>query len=432
MPTTQATDPREKLASRLTPEMAMQFGKLAGADRRTVVITADRNPSSMMMVQSVIAGVVSIGGTAQVLKDVPAPSAPFCGIPYNYHINISSLNPNMMCGMEIFDSKGAYISSMEVFNMTYREMGLKYPGYNELGSIFYNGDNAKLLHSETLMAKVQDCNCQVVLDGTYYRPAKMTSKILSSLNADVILEKRPGSRYLPGLGETELQDLQKMMYGYKGSIGLALNSDATRIAAFDDKGRYINAETIAVIFAKYMNLKKVTAPIDITMSLDEAVKANGGVVVKAGHSFRSAVDAGTTNGSDMILDSEGHFVFTDTSFMSDAIHAGLKLAEINGKEKLSRIIDEIDPFSKEYASIRTQANKNDVYTNIRKIVEEEGYAYIDTGSTRIEFDDGWILIHIEENDDSVSITCEGRDKAYALSLMDIAKWLVESSIKRCS
>ena len=66
------------------------------------------------------------------------------------------------------------------------------------------------------------------------------------------------------------------------------------------------------------------------------------------------------------------------------------------------------------------------------MLEEEGFTYIDTGMTRIEYDDGCILIRVEEADDSVSIACEGRDKAYAISLLDIAKGLVDESIRRCS
>lgn len=432
MTSSQATDPRDKLAYKLTPEMALQYGKLAGSDHRTVVITSDRHPSSMMMKQAVVAGVISIGGTAYVIDDVPAPSAPFCGIPYNYHINITSMAPNSLSGMEIYNSKGAYIPSMEVFNMTYREMGLKYPEYNALGSVHYMGRETRLNYSETLKGKVQDCNCRVVLDATYYRHAKMTAKLLESLNTDVVMVKRTGSRYLPSLGETELGDLSKTQKGYRGAIGIAINSDGTRVAAFDNVGRYITSEQIGIIFAEHMNLRKVTVPIDMTMAIDEVVRANDGVVVRASNSFRSAVDAGVANGSDMIMDADGHFVFPDTSYMADGIHAGAKLAEINGKMKLADFVDDIENFHRVKYSIRTQVNKNDLLANIRKYVEEEGYDYIDTGAIRIEFDDGCILIRVEEGDDAVSIGCEGRDKAYAISLLDIARNLVEDSIKKCS
>ncbi len=432
MTSSQATDPRDRLAYKLTPEMALQYGKLAGSDRRTVVITSDRHPSSMMMKQAVIAGVISIGGTACVIDDVPAPAAPFCGIPYNYHINISSIVPNSLSGMEIYNSKGAYIPSMEVFNMTYREMGLKYPEYNALGTVRRMDRETRLNYTETLKGKIQDCNCQVVLDATYYRHAKMTAKLMESLNTDVVMVKRTSSRYLPALGETELQDLSKTQKSFREAIGLAVNSDGTRVAAFDNAGRYLTSEQIALIFAANMNLKKVTVPIDMTMALDEVVRANDGVVIRASSSFRSAVDAGIANGSDMIMDREGHFVFPDTSYMSDGIHAACKLAEINGKMKLADFVEDMELFHRESCSVRTQVNKNDLLANIRKYVEEEGYDYIETGAIRIEFDDGCILIRIEEGDDSVTIGVEGRDKAYAVSLLDIARNLVEDSIRKCS
>ena len=432
MPSSTATDPRDKLAYRLTPELALQFGKLVGYERRTVVISTDRNPSSMMLKQAVIAGVISTGGTVHVLNDVPAPSVPFCGIPYNYHINIATINPESLSGMEIFNNKGAYLSAMDVFNMTYREIGMKFPEYNALGSVRYDGEEAKTTHVETLMAKTQDCNCQVVMDGTYYRPAKMTAKLLENLNTDVIIEKRPSSKYLPSLASTELVDLSKLQQSYKGSIGIALNSDGTRVAAIDNKGRYITGSQIALIFTKTMNLKKVTVPIGMTCAIDETMDANGGVVVRASHSFRSAVDAGIANGSDMIMDDRGHFIFPDTSYMADGIHAAAKLAEINGKIKLCDYIDDMVPYFTQHFSIRTQVNKNDLRANIHKTVEEEGYDFIDTGSTRISFDDGAILINLEEGDDSVSIKCEGKDKAYTVSLMDIAKKLVSDCIKKCN
>jgi phosphoglucosamine mutase len=432
MSSSQATDPRDRLAHRLTPETALQFGKLAGSERRTVVITSDRNPSALMMEQAVVAGVISIGGTAYTIDDTPAPAVPFCDIPYNYHINISSISPNSMCGMEIFNSKGAYISAMDVFNMTYREMGLKYPDYTALGTAHRMGKGPRLSYAETLQGKIQDCNCQVVLDATYYRHSKLTAKLLESLNTDVVLVKRPSNRYLPAMGETDLQDLARTQKSYKGSIGLAINSDGTKVAAFDNVGRYITSAQIGMIFAVSMNLRKVTVPIDTTMALDEVIRANGGVVVRAASSFRSAVDAGVANGSDMIMDEDGHFVFPDTTYMADGIHAAGKLAEINGKTKLADFVDEMETFHRQTASVRTQANKNDLLGNIRRIVEEEGYDYIDTGAVRIEFDDGCIILRVEEADDSVTISCEGRDKAYAISLLDIAKGMVDECIRRCN
>ncbi len=433
MPSSQVSDPRDKLAYRLTPEIALQYGKLAGSERRGIVITSDRNPSSQMMKQAAIAGIVSTGGNAIVLEDVPAPSVPFSGIDYQYHFNITSLSPNSFSGLEIYNSKGAFISAMDVFNMTYREMGLRYPDYSALGTVTHaDGQNAKSNHWETLKGKVQDCNCQVVLDATYYRPSKMTAKLLESLNTDVIMVKHPGVTYLPALGETELQDLARVQGTFRNSIGLAINSDGTRVAAFDNLGRYISSAQIAIIFAEYMNLKKVTVPMGMTMALDETINANGGVIVRASESFRSAVDAGIANGSDMIMDMDGHFVFPDTSYMADGIHAAAKLAEINGKERLSNFIEDMEVFHTVRYSIRTQVNKNSLHSSIHKVLEEEGFTYIDTGMTRIEYDDGCILIRVEEADDSVSIACEGRDKAYAISLLDIAKGLVDESIRRCS
>lgn len=432
MASSRATDPREKIAFNLTPETALLFGKLTGADHRTVVITSDRNPSSYMMREAVVAGILSIGGTAYILEDVLAPSVPHSGIPFTYHINISVIDSNGLSGMEIFSPDGAYISAMDVFNMTYREMGIKYPPYNALGSVFRRGEEISDEHHETLRAKVQDCNCQVAIDGTYWLPAKMASRTLTSLNADVVFVKRYGQNYLPSMGESDLQDLARTLKSYPNSIGIALSSDGTRVAAFDNKGRHIPGDKIAVIFAKMMNIRKVTVPIGMTMAVDDAVRANGGTVIRAGQSFMSAVDAGIANDSDMIFDDEGHFVFTDTSLMSDGIHAALKLAEINGKARLSDLVDEIPVYSSESCSVRTQANKNELNICLRKFIEEEGYGYIDTGSIRIGFDEGWILIRLEEYDDSVTISCEGRDKAYSVSLMEIARGMVKECIRRCS
>lgn len=432
MSSSRSTDPREKIAFHLTPETALLFGKLTGSDHHAVVITTDRNPSSLMMREAVIAGIVSIGGIAYVLEDVLAPSVPHCEIPFNYHINISTKESSSLSGMEIFNQEGAYISAMDVFNMTYREMGIKYPPFNALGTVIRRGEDISDDHHETLRAKMQDCNCQVAVDGTYWLPAKMASRTLTSLNADVVFVKRFGQNYLPSMDESDLQDLSRMIDSYRNSIGIALNSDGTRVAAFDNRGRYIPSEKIAIIFAKSMNLKKVTVPINMTMAVDDAMKANDGTVIRAGHSFMSAVDTGIANDSDMIFDGEGHFVFTDTSLMSDGIHAALKLAEINGKVRLSDIVDEIPTYSTDSCSIRTPANKNELNQTLHKFIEEEGYEYIDTGSIRIAFDEGWILIHLEEYDDSVTILCEGRDRTYSVSLMEIAKNIVEECIRKCS
>ena len=48
---------------------------------------------------------------------------------------------------------------------------------------------------------------------------------------------------------------------------------------------------------------------------------------------------------------------------------------------------------------------------------------------RLNFDSGWILIRPTLGDDSITIMCEGRDKAYLIGLVEIGKNLVTSCIK---
>ena len=426
---TGSTDPRDSLKINISPEEALKIGKLLGSQHRTVAVCRDGHRTSQMVEKAIMAGIISTGGDAYLAGECPATAMPFMRPRCDCYVCIAADDPEQISGINIHNPDGSYFDESQVFNLMSKEVRIHYPDYSGLGNATDAGGIIRE-YELALTELIKKCDCQIVMDGTYVSPTSVSAKVFTSMGSDVVIVNRSGNTSIQSLTELDLRDLTSTMGAYKGSIGMALNSDGSRFAAFDEERNHIDGRKLATIFAKELSPSRVTVPIDMTLAVDDVLD-NDGVVVRVRRNIKSVVDMMRDNGSSLGMDLDGRFVFSDFSMTPDGIAAALRLGEIATTVKLCDLIDEIPDYPTCSEIIRTTVPEAELTEMIMEELSATEYtSMINVDGIRLDFDNGWFLVDVNGQDQCVTITCEARDKAYMVGLMEIAKNTVNAAIKR--
>ena len=130
------------------------------------------------------------------------------------------------------------------------------------------------------------------------------------------------------------QALREKVLLYKADLGIALDGDADRIVAVDEKGEIIDGDEMLAACGVFM-LKKgrlknntVVSTVMSNMGLDVALERHGGKLIRSKVGDRYVMEA--MRQGDHILGGEqsGHLIFRDSSTTGDGVLAGLKFLEI--------------------------------------------------------------------------------------------------------
>lgn len=421
-------DPRDSLRSNISLENALKIGKLLGAQYDAVALCRDSHRSSQMIEQAMIAGIISTGGDIHLAGEVPAPTMPFVRTGCDCYVSIAADESEQIGGISIHNTDGSYFDESQVLSLMSKEARIYYPGNSGLGQIrkvYGLMDN----YEGALSKFIRRCYCQVIMDGTYATPTTVAARVLMHNDSDTIIVNKTSMTSIKTIDEYNFYDLIHTMESYPGSIAAALNNDGSKIVVFDEERRRINNQTLGAMFAEALQPSQVTAPIDVSLAVDDAL-GTAGIVVKSERNIKQVVDHMVSNKSDLGMDSHGRFVFADLSYAPDGIAALMKLGEMSESSKLSEMVGRVKEYPRVKERILTTAPEEDFMKALLIQISAVDYDNMITmDCIRLEFDNGWILLDVNCGEQYIDITCEARDKAYVVGLMDIAKNIVNSAIR---
>ena len=225
--------------------------------------------------------------------------------------------------------------------------------------------------------------------------------------------------------------MSKFVSASPGSIGIAFNSNGTRLAVFDEEGNYLNSGTALAILMSNMKPGKVALPVDASLAVTDALQSSEITWTRRGHS--SLGETVRTGGLDMGGNMNGYFVFPGISYSLDGITAGALMARIAGETNLSQLVSGLVPSFKSDFSVPYHGDMNEISKSIHDQVAALEYdSMSEAEGWRVNMESGWFLIRLSEKDETVYITAEGKDKMYGASLMGIATDIVKSRVKKLS
>ena len=432
MPSKDTATFQGSIDNELSPENVLEIGKTLGMQYKNVTVGMNMNPSSMMIMSSLIAGLTSTGADVRNAGVLPSPAITFASENTDCCIMVGHPEASdRMSGLSFINVDGRYFNGPQMITFMNRLSGQKIlPNYLSVGNVRnYNGAIDK--YCKKVADYIGSADCQIVIDCASDCASLAVPNVMKRIGADAMVVSCQADISPRGTWANpekyNIKTLSKIVKANFGSIGVALNNDGTRIAAIDESGTPISGDDLLMLFIESLEPRRIAVPIDVTMAVKERFKGNirmcnlGKEAIGEAVKVTNAELGGTTDGS---------FVFKNVSYGLDGITAAGLLANIATDASIEDIISEYPRYCREEEYIKYPAHRETIAKKIStKISNAEYRDLFVTDGWRLELESGWFLIRFSDNDNSIGIKAEGTDRIYTAGLMEIAKEIVTSAIK---
>ena len=251
----------------LTPEMAMNLGRVMGTLRSRVAIAMDTRISSSMLKSAVIAGLTSCSCDVVDLGIAPTPALQYyvkCKDEIDGGIAITaSHNPREYGGIKFIQEDGREFTRKmdEECEKIYKSKSFKIVRWDKIGQVYY--DDYKRLYINGILSKVDrekiaESNFRVVIDCGNGASYITSPYILKELGCEVIsINAHPDGRFPqrnPEPVEENVLLLKKVVKDVNADLGIAHDGDADRSAAIDYKGKLIEWDSFLAVLAYGLSL----------------------------------------------------------------------------------------------------------------------------------------------------------------------------------
>ena len=280
---------------------------------------------------------------------------------------------------------------------------------------------------------VADTSFTVVCDTGCGAGGVVLPHLLERMGCKVITLNAQLDGHFPGREpepvEENLKELMSLVKSSGADLGVAQDGDADRAVFVDERGRYVDGDTILGIFA--LNSEgDVVYTVDTSMAVDEVLSRENrkGYRTRVGDVYvaEKVKEVGASFGGE----SSGSWIFPDVSYCPDGIYATAKLINIlhENDAKLSELVDEIPKYPRKREKIPCEREimkkvMECLKTEISKLSDKIDY----TDGVRIELEDGWALIRPSGTESYIRITVEGNIR----EIGEVVRNVVVKCIRSC-
>jgi len=344
----------------LVPDFVVRLGQAVAdvflgrrGDSRTwpvVVIGKDTRQSCDMLESAIAAGLTSRGIDVRLAGVVPTPAVALLtreeGAAFGIVISASH-NPFEDNGIKFFGPDGYKLDdALELEIESLLEGPDKTTWSGPVGRIAALPDAADryvaFIRASAGGGHELFRGLHLALDAANGAASETSAEILRSLGARLsVFHHHPsGININLDCGCTHPEVIGALVRETRADAGVAHDGDADRVLLCDETGSVLDGDEIMAIAALSMiragTLKENTlvATVMSNAGLDEAVRAAGGRVVRAGVGDRYVIEAMRKGGYNLGGEQSGHFIFHDHNTTGDGILAAvqvLKMMRESGK-----------------------------------------------------------------------------------------------------
>ncbi|MDR1690651.1 MAG: hypothetical protein LBR42_02250 [Candidatus Methanoplasma sp.] len=433
----------------MTAEKALKIGQAVGRSYKNVCVGSDANPSSGMIRNSLISGLLSSGADVKDAGIMPAPAVALTSKGSGCILMVGEPDKQgLISGVRIMNPDGSVFTKEQIRQIIKAgEADIMPPDYKGVGTVRACPSTADEYNSAISSKYGKSTDAIVMLDCGCGCTSACAPQILASIGADLTAinaQEDPGySPRPPGVDVSDLSKLSEMIDPHLGGIGIALNGDGTKLALMDEGGKYVDPESVLALLLIYLKPSTLVVPFEASAVVDDAFRDLIGEGMKTGakaHSERRIFRAGNDlesitasmieNNAEMGAMTDGTFIFSDVTMCPDAINAAAILTKISGENSISNLLASFPKYIVLKDSVHGPGNIdlfNKKLTEKLKELDAEEVWEIDGG--RVGMSEGWFAISRNPEDtDYIDITAESRDKAYAVSMMELAKGIVHGCL----
>ena len=380
------TDGVRGVANReLTPELAFQLGRAAGASllrrrggspgRPRVLVGRDTRASGPMLEAALVAGFNSAGVDCLSAGVVPTPGVAYLVRSKNFDAGAvisASHNPVADNGIKFFSSSGYKFSDEEeseierlVTELQQGRDALPRPTGGEVGS---SGAAPSLAgeYAEYLKGRfdLDLSGMRIVLDCANGAASALAPDLFRSLGAEVIaLHVEPnGVNINVECGSTHPRVLQEAVVKAKADAGFTFDGDADRVLAVDGEGGLLDGDHILVALALDSARRgalprgRIAVTAYSNMGLRVALAGEGIGVVETPAGDRFVLEAMRREGLGLGGEQSGHVILLEHQTTGDGMLTALALLDVARRsgQTLSALRALMRPFPQVLENVRVQ------------------------------------------------------------------------------
>ena len=256
-------------------DVALRVGSAVADAAPRIVVGRDTRTTSELLEHSVIAGMLSAGATVQTCGIAPTPTVAYAARDVNAGCMITaSHNPESYNGVKLLNPDGSAFTRRQQVAIEDALTKSHWVGWNEQGCV--TSVDAIAAHQEAILDAVSLSRpVTVVLDCGNGAGSVTTPELLARMGATVIeLNCNISGRFARPSEplEANLPYIGEIVRKRGAACAVIHDGDADRMMAFDDRGRYIDGDHLLILFAKYLDRKRVVTTVDASMAIEEVAE----------------------------------------------------------------------------------------------------------------------------------------------------------------
>ena len=415
----------------LKPTLAFALGRatasqlLGGTGR--LLIGQDTRRSGDMLVSGLVCGATSMGVDVHRLGVCPTPALSFVTGDLGYGAGImvsASHNPADDNGLKVLDSRGLKLDDQseealealmwradELPSPTNSGIGLEADG--RAGIDRYRQHRIALAHQAPT-------DVRVTLDCANGSGGQLAPEIIGATGArtSVHFDAPDGSNINLECGATAPAALARLTAAEGSDAGFALDGDADRCVAVDERGQVVDGDQLLGIVALDRLARGALAESTLVVSvlsnggLASVVEAAGGRVVRTPVGDKYILDAMLVSGAGVGGEKSGHVIIREHTSSGDGIVTALEVLGIMARSgrRLSELAADVPLYPQQQRAITVR--HKDQWDADRQLVAAVRAAEEELAGR------GRILVRPSGTEPALRIMVEGEDPARVLALAD--------------
>jgi phosphoglucosamine mutase len=416
----------------LKPTVAYALGRatahrlLDGHGR--LLVGQDTRRSGDMLVAALTAGATSMGVDVHRMGVCPTPALAYAtgALGYGAGIMVSaSHNPADDNGLKVLAGTGLKLDDQaedELEALIWRAEELSGPTNALLGRAMDDADALDRYREHRLsLARRIRTDLRVLVDCAHGSASGVAGEIVAATGAQVQVRfaEPDGININAGCGATAPAALASLVGTDGADVGFALDGDADRCVAVDERGRIVDGDQLLGIIAldrlERARLEASTLVVSVLSNggLADVVKGAGGRVVRTPVGDRYILDAMLVSGAGVGGEKSGHVIVREHTSSGDGIVTALEVLGILARtgRTLSELAARVPLYPQEQKTIRVR-HKEQWEADLRLVDA------VRAAEAELEPLGGRILVRPSGTEPALRIMVEGPDAGRVRALAD--------------
>ena len=332
---------RGRANTELTAAFALELGRAAARvlDAPLAVVGGDSRVSTAMLEAAFVAGLASEGVEVHRLGVTPTPAVAFEAARLGAIGAVVSASHNAYHdnGIKLFAPGGTKLPD-EVEARIEAELATLGPPEADPAPIHGRGHAADD-YVDHLLAALEGRRLdglRVVVDAANGAASHLAATVFGRTGAHVIVvnDHPDGTNINAGCGATDPSALQALVTAERAHVGIALDGDADRLIAVDERGDVVDGDHVIAICAADLRergrLRDDTVVVTVMTNLGFriAMEEAGIHVVETAVGDRYVLEALAEGGFSLGGEQSGHVIFPDHATTGDGMLTGLVLLDV--------------------------------------------------------------------------------------------------------